>query len=157
MIYLECYTDKALVGALGIHKKEIYHSGNKGNVCRNLAKNRNSIGLVDEDPLSAQPGYIGKLKLLSHEHEIKLLFDENTRNHLIVLCPRLEDWILKAAREAKVNVKDYSLPDDADELHKIINIIPGKFAHLIEEIKNNKNKMLKNLELLLKSHELRSD
>jgi hypothetical protein len=151
MIYLECYTDKALVRALGIHKKEIYHSGNKGNVCKNLSKNRNSIGLVDEDPFSTQPSYIRKLKTKSQECDIKVLFDENSQNHLIVLCPRLEDWILKSAKEARVNLEEYSLPVDADELHKIINIKTDKFLLLVEHIKKKKGKMLKILEGLLKT------
>jgi hypothetical protein len=152
MIYLECYTDKALVRALGIHKKEIYHSGNKGNVCKNLSRNRNSIGLVDEDPFSTQPGYIGRLKVKSHRYDIKVLYDGNTQNHLIVLCPRLEDWILKSAKEAGVNVDDHSLPNEADELHKIINIKTEKFILLVEHIKKKKGKMLKTLERLLKSN-----
>ena len=154
MIYLECYTDKALARALGIHKKEIYHSGTKGNVCRNLMKSRNSKGLVDEDPLSAQPSYIRKLKTNSHEHDIKLLYDENSQNHLIVLCPRLEDWILKAAKEAKVSIEDYSFPDDADELHKVINIKPEKFFLLVGDIQKKQSKMLKKLEMLLRSNKL---
>lgn len=152
MIYLECYTDKALARALGIHKKEIYHSGNKGNVCRNLTKSRNSIGLVDEDPLSAQPSYIGKLKTNSYESDIKFLYDGNNQNYLIILCPRLEDWILKAANETKVNVEDFGLPNDADELHKVINIKTEKFLLLVEHIKKKKGKMLKTLEGLLKTN-----
>lgn len=155
MIYLECNPDKALVMAMGVHKKEIYHSGGKSNVCKNLAKNRKSIGLVDEDPYSPQPSYIGKLKIKSNEQAIKLLYDENARNYLIILCPKLEDWILKAAKEAKVNVEDYSLPDDASELHEIINIKPEKFLRLIEDLKKKKSKMLKNLETLLKTRNQR--
>lgn len=156
MIYLECYPDKALVVALGISKKEIYHSGSKGNVCKNLKKNSKSKGLIDEDPSSAQPSYIGKLKDLSYEYGIKLLHDNNTQNHLIILCPKLEDWILKAAKEAKVNVKDYSLPDDPYELHKIININLDKFILLIEDIKKKRSKMLQSLETLLKTRSQRS-
>lgn len=150
MIYLECYSDEALVKALGIHKKEIYHSGNKGNVCKKLEKSRNSKGLVDEDPDRTQPSYIGKLKTKSNEYDIKLLYDENAQNCLIVLCPTLEDWILKAANDAKVNVEDYSLPDDAYELHKIINIKLEKFIQLIEDIKK-RSKMLKTLEKLIRT------
>ncbi|MCZ7392012.1 MAG: hypothetical protein ABOK23_08915 [Candidatus Methanoperedens sp.] len=150
MIYLECNTDEALVRAMGVHRNEIFHSGNKGNVCKNLAKKQKSIGLVDEDPFSAQPSYIGKLKIESNKDDIKLLYDKNAQNNLIVLCPRLEDWILKAAKEARVNVKDYSLPDDADEFHKIINTKLEKFVHLIEDIKK-RSKKLKTLEKLIKS------
>ncbi len=150
MIYLECYSDEALVKALGVHKKEIFHSGSKGNVCKKLEKSIKSKGLVDEDPFSTQPSYIGKLKTNSHEYDIKLLYDEIAKNYLIVLCPRLEDWILKAAKEAGINIKDYSLPDDANELHKIINTKLEKFILLIEDIKK-RSKMLITLEKMIRS------
>lgn len=150
MMYLECYPDKALVRALGIRKKEIYHAGSKGNVCKKLEKSSKSKGLVDEDPFSTQPSYVGKLKTNSYEYDIKLLYDEKAKNHLIVLCPRLEDWILKAAKEAKVDVENYRLPDDAYELHKIINVKLDNFVHLIEDIKK-RSKMLKTLEKVIKS------
>lgn len=150
MIYLECYTDEALVRAIGIHSNEIFHSGNKGNVCKNLAKKQKSIGLVDEDPSSAQPSYIGKLKIESNEDDIKLMFDVKNKNYLIVLCPKLEDWILKAAKEAKLNVKDYSLPDDPYELHKINFKNLKNFIQLVEDIKNKKYNMLKTLSNFLR-------
>jgi hypothetical protein len=101
--------------------------------------------LVDEDPSSAQPNYIGKLTLRSHEHDIKLLYDGKTKNHLIVLCPSLEKWILKAAQEAGVNVNDYDLPNEAKQLHKIINTKMKNLKNLIENIKK-KSKMLKALQ-----------
>lgn len=150
MIYLECNPDKALVQTLGIPKKEIVHAGDKGEVCNRLKNSRNSKGMVDEDPSSPQPRYIEKLKMNSHEYDIKLLYEEKSQNHLIVLCPTLEDWILKAAKDARVNVDDYSLPDDAYELHKIINIKLEKFVQLIEDIKKQ-SKMLKTLEKLIRS------
>ena len=152
MIYVECYPDKALVSSFGIPKRKIKHAYAKGNVCNRLEKSKSSKGLVDEDPLSAQPTYIKKLKLLSDEHEIKLLYDEKKQNHLIVLCPRLEEWILKAAKEAKVDVGNYGLPDDADELHKIISAKPRKprrFENLIADIKK-RSRMLKTLEGFIK-------
>jgi len=62
MIFVECNPDKTLVSTTGISHKEIEHAYGKGNVCNKLKKNRNSKGLVDEDPLSIPPNYIGKLK-----------------------------------------------------------------------------------------------
>jgi hypothetical protein len=146
MIYLECEPDKVLVKALGISRKEIKHAFSKGNVCNKLEKSRNSKGLVDEDPLRPQPTYIGKLKLHSHEKDIKLLSDENAQNYLIMLCPTLEEWILKAVKELGVNIVNFGLPDDAGKLHKIINIKLGSFENLIEDIKKRKSGMLKTLE-----------
>lgn len=148
MIYVECYPDKILVNNLGIPSKEIKHLYGKGNICNKLERSRNSKGVVDEDPLSTQPSYISKLELLSDEHEIKLLYDENTQNYLIILCPRLEEWLLKAIHIAKVDINLYNLPEDADELHKTINTKPGKFEELIK-ILRKKSERFKTLEKIL--------
>jgi len=149
MIYLECDPDKALVKALGMPNKEIKHAYSKGNVCNKLAKSSHSKGMVDEDPASPQPNYIGKLKLHFHQHDIKLLHDDKAQNRLIVLCPRLEEWILKAAREAKVNTQDYGLPNEAHRLHEIINTRVESLEKLIKSIKGE-SKMLKTLEGFIK-------
>jgi len=150
MIYLECKPDRVLVTTLGIPSKEIQHESHKVRVCKRLEKSTNSKGLVDEDPSSTQPTYIRRLELHSNEHDIKLLYDEKTQNYLIVLCPRLEVWILKAATEAKVNVKNYDLPNTPEELHNIINTKVGKFMNLIQNIKE-KSRMLKTLEDFVKN------
>jgi len=150
MIYLECNTDKALVMALGIHKDVIIHSGNKGNVCKNLAKKQKSIGLVDEDPSSAQPSCFGKLKIRSNDNDIKFMYGGENENYLIVLSPRLEDWVIKAAKESGIYMKDYNLPDEAYELHKINFKSMKNFTKLIEDMEKRKCKMLRALGTFLK-------
>ncbi len=154
MIFLECEPDKALLQTLGVPRKKINHSGSKGNLCNRLTKSKNCKGLVDEDPfsaqLSAQPSYIGTLKLLSSENDIKLLYDKKSENYLIVLCPRLEEWILRAAKEASVNISDFGLPNEANQLHKIINTKVKIFVLLIKKIRG-KSKMIETLERMIKS------
>jgi len=145
MIYLECEPDKALVKALGIPRKEIKHMFSKGNVCNRLEKSKNSKGLVDEDPVSAQPSYIGKLKPFLNKHGIKLLLDEKNQNQLILLCPRLEDWILNVTKEVNIDVLKYGLPNDPNKLHGALNVKLDKFRDLIDKIKQ-KSEMLKTLE-----------
>jgi len=149
MIYLECEPDKALVKALGIPRKEIRHMYSKGNVCNRLEKTKNSKGLVDEDPLSAQPTYIGRLKPLLNKHRVKLLLDEKNQNYLIVLCPRLEDWVLNVTIEAKIDLLNYGLPNDPNKLHETLNIRLYNFKNLIDKIKQ-KSEMLKTLEEFIK-------
>ena len=151
MIYVECKPDETLVKALGILGKKIEHRSGKGSICKRLEKSGNSKGLVDEDPLSAQPSYIRKLKLHSHQHDIKLLYDKKANNYVIVLCPNLEEWILKATKEAKVNTKNYNLPDNTDELHKILNTKIGKFTNLLQNLKKKKSRLLKTLEDFVKN------
>ncbi len=62
---MECEPDEVLVRSLGVPKKKIRHVHSKGNVCRRLLKNKNSVGVVDEDPESVQPSYIQKFRVLS--------------------------------------------------------------------------------------------
>jgi len=104
---------------------------------------------VDEDPFSAQPRYIEKLRLLSYEDDVKVLYDGRAQNCLIMLCPRLEEWILKVVKEVKVDIGDYNLPNDADRLHKTINIKLKNLENLIEDIKES-SRLFKTLERVIK-------
>jgi hypothetical protein len=151
MIYVECKPDRVLVTTLGIPGTEIQHESNKVKVCKRLEKSLNCIGLVDEDPSSVQPTYIKRLEEKFHVHNIKLLYDKETKNNLIVLCPRLEVWILEAAQGARINLGNYDLPNSAEELHNVVNTKVGKFMILIQNIKKKKSKMLITLEDLLKT------
>lgn len=150
MIYLECEADKILVNVLGVPRKEIKHVFGKGNVCNNLKRNKNSKGLMDDDPLSYQPRHIDKFRVITDKDNIKLLYDDQNKNHLIILCPRLEEWILNVIRETKVDITNYDLPNDAYKLHKTINTNLKKFKKLIEDVKQQ-SKILKTLEEFIKS------
>jgi len=131
MIYVECEADKILVQYLGILRKEIKHAGNKGNVCNKLKKNKNSKALIDQDPFSNQPYYIQKLKIIFNEYNIKVLFDNEFKNYLIILCPRLEKWILQVANNAGIDIKKYGFPTNDNKLHKMINSNIKKFKELV--------------------------
>mgnify|MGYP005843889063 CR=1 FL=1 len=147
MIHVECDADQTLVMTLGVPRKEIKHVHAKGNVCNRLEKGRRTKGLIDEDPLSLQPRYVRRLRLLSDEKQIKLYHDKIAENYLIMLCPRLEEWVLKVAREVGIDISEYGLPDDADKLHTALNIKSKleNFEKLIEDIKERSG-MLKTLE-----------
>jgi len=151
MIYIECKADRVLASSItSIPKRDFIHAGNKSGVCKRLERHRNCKGLVDEDPWSTDPPYMKKLKRENlSQHELQILHDNSNDNRLIVLCPRLEEWILKTAKEAGLDVKKYHLPDDATKLHREINITLGKFERLIGELKNKNPERLKILERLL--------
>lgn len=149
MIYLECKPDEVLVRMLGVAKKEARHAGDKGGVCNRLRKSTNAKGLIDEDPRSSQPPYLQTLTPHSNEHDIKVLYDKSAGNYLFMLCPKLEGWILGAARKANVDVTQYGLPDDEDKLHKVINSRLRNFENLLNDLKPG-SEALKTLENLLK-------
>lgn len=150
MIFVECKPDYTLVKYItNIRRRDIIHEfQGKGGVCNQLRKRRNCKGLVDDDPFSVQPRYVQNARLEDDlsEHDIKVLHDDINDNYLVVLCPRLEDWVLKAAREAGIDVRKYNLPNDAVKLHREININLDKFEALVDDIKVfGKLKVLKSL------------
>ncbi|GEM_PF-7032929 len=55
VILVECKPDEALVRVLGMPRRKIRHCTGKIRVCRELEKAESGLGLVDEDPRSAQP------------------------------------------------------------------------------------------------------
>ena len=150
MIYVECKPDLALVKSLtNVTRRGITHEfKGKGEICNRLRQQTNCKGLIDEDPSSGQPRYVKEARLENDlsEHEIKVLHDNTNNNYIIVLCPRLEEWVLKAAREAGIDVRKYNLSNDAAKLHREINLSLDKFEDLLDDLKiTGRLKALKNL------------
>ncbi|MFC1937465.1 hypothetical protein ACFLWY_02755 [Chloroflexota bacterium] len=140
MIFIECKPDLALVRTITkVTRKEIAHEfKGKGGVCAQLRYRNNCIGLVDEDPSSPQPRFIQEAELKEDlsQHDIKVLHHGSSDNYILLLCPRLEEWVLKAAKEASVDVGKYGLPGDAARLHGVININLDKFEKLLDDLKD---------------------
>ena len=136
MIYIECKADKALVMSLGVPKNNTNHE-DKSRICSKFRKKKsNSLGMIDEDPNSYKPLYFDELNEKNNQHDIILYEDEVKHNHLIVLCPRLEEWIIRTCELEGINiVRKYNLPNNGHYLHKIINKNLTRFNKLLEELK----------------------
>jgi hypothetical protein len=148
MYLVECKPDAILIKTLTLTpRKNIEHAGNKTELLKKLAERyTNSKGIIDEDPLSIQPPHLNRFKEKQDltPYNIKILHQPSRNNTLIILRPRLEDWILEAAQETNTNLKKYKLPDDPTRLHEQINIQIDKFQKLVEDIEDQ-SKRLKEL------------
>jgi hypothetical protein len=143
MIFVECKPDYTLVSKLlSESNRKVEHSADKAAVLNKLVRRsgfpnyENSFGMIDEDPLSYQPKVIRdfaeKENLL--KHKIKILNYRLLNNHVIILCPRLEEWVTDASKEAKISMAAYGLPDKAEQLHQIINLNIDNFEHLVNDL-----------------------
>jgi len=144
---LECLPDERLVKNLGYPHREIKHHDDKGRVCNELKKLNGAIGMVDEDPKSAQPAYLEGLKEISRHHNVKLLTDAKRNNVLLVLCPRLEEWLIKVCELNGVDIKHFGLSNAPSMLHREISSKLGSLdkllTHLLAEKKAPELKYLK--------------
>jgi len=138
MHVVECNPDVVLVSSLAsIPERDVMHAGGKHQVLRRLTeKDTNSIGMIDQDPLSIQPIGLRRFKEVEHSEQYKLKILRYTRrnNTLIVLCPRLEEWIIEASARANIDLYRYKLPNNGSELHRIINFRLDIFRQLMGEL-----------------------
>lgn len=150
-LHLECLPDEFLVKKLGYARKEILHHDDKGRVCNSLQKQSEAVGMIDEDPGSAQPTYLRSLKEISYEHNVKLLQDDKTGNKVVVLCPQLEGWIIEVCKLNKVDINDFGLSDSGNALHREINGKLNNLDKLLTYLIELKAPQLKRLKELLKA------
>jgi len=149
-IALECNPDETLMKVLGYTRKMITHQSSKGEVINYLQRNPAAIGIVDDDPGSARPAYFSRFSLDTAERfgiESYQIAKLGTR--LIVIKPRLEEWILKQAAVLKIDLKQHSLPPSGNELHKIINTRIPKFEGLLKQMLDRNSEALAHLKSLI--------
>lgn len=143
MIYVECKPDAILVQTLtGLSRKEVIHEiKGKFGVVNQVNRRDNCKGLVDEDPRANQPEYLTRLQLREDlpARGLRLLRDSRKSNYIILLCPRLEEWIVRATRDSGLDLRSphYNLPSDPVALHRVINVDLLKFQRLVEDLKDS--------------------
>jgi hypothetical protein len=119
-VAVECYPDEVLLRVLGVPKRQLLHEARKGEVLNWLKKTPGGIGMVDEDPDSAQPRDLSNYQEAEVAEGLRLLIRRGgSGQRLIVICPRLEDWLIQRAAICGVDPKRYHLPSHPSELHNI--------------------------------------
>jgi hypothetical protein len=144
VIYVECNTDKILIYVLtGKTPNEVEHCSGKGDVLEKLEYFRNSIGIIDKEPQAQQDWRIKNFNFRGPKFSLEIYEDEDRNNKLIVLCPRLEDWILEISKEEGVSLNDFGLSKAPNRFHKEANLNLTKFQELLHRLRETKNKKLK--------------
>ena len=156
MHVVECNPDVILVSTLAsISTRSVVHAGGKSQVLRKLIrKYRNSIGMIDQDPNSIQPrNFLQRFNEVENleRDKLKTLCHNQRNNRLIVLCPRLEEWIIGASREANIHLSRYNLPSNPEQLHAIINVTKERFQRLVEDLMQSNSHRVRALRSLLRA------
>ncbi len=146
MILVECKPDAVLVKSLaarGRNKDIVHEIKGKFEVCRRLSALEHTVGLVDEDPSARQPVYLSRMSLTDdfQEHGLMVLYHKRRDNRLIILRPKLEDWALKVAKSAKLDVTEYGLPGSPKRMHEHINARLDEFQALVRDLRRRSDSM----------------
>ena len=143
MIYVECKADKSSVHVIAdIRPYEIEHCFGKNEVLKKLLKDKKSIGIIDEDPNASSPPELKKFKYRKSKLSLKFCYERSNNNLLIIICPNLENWIIEASIEGKINLNSYDLPSNPVDFHNIINLNITKFQNLLHGLLKKENERL---------------
>jgi hypothetical protein len=153
-LFLECKPDETLAVAVGVPRKSIVHSHGKGKVSKNLRKNSGVVGMVDEDFGSAEPATLSKFVELSANHDVKLRMHKPQNNRLVVICPRLEPWLIKTAKAVGVKMEDFNLSENVQNLDSMINYRLSNVERLLARLLEKQSPRLLHLKQLLLAQNL---
>ncbi len=96
------------------------HGRCKGEVVKRVFKSDSAIGLIDEDPASAQPRDLNNYKQIQAAEGLRLFIRIDDKNKkFIIVCPRLENWLIEKAKLSGIRPEDYGLPGNPDRLYSI--------------------------------------
>ncbi len=156
MIFVECKPDELLVRRIsGLPRREVVHElKGKYEICERLAKQRDCIGILDEDPGSHVPAYLTRISQYNDilQHGLRIFEDGARNNRAILLRPKLEDWLLRAAADARLAMSSFGLPNSPSALHRVINVDLRKFERLLDDLLNADIVRMKMLAQLLSGH-----
>jgi hypothetical protein len=135
-LFVECKPDETMAFALGFSRRDVEHAGNRAGVCAEVACKRRTTGMVDEDPGAAPHPYMKRLIEKTMEHQIRVLYDSELENRLVVICPRLEEWLVQTAKSRGLKMTDFGFESDNGlQLHREIN-------HRLPNVERLGNKLL---------------
>ena len=126
-VYVECHTDyylfKKISSSLEGISVEVIHIPGKGDVINRVRDDEvSSVGIVDEDPGSAQHNDLLNNYTLIKDLSTYRIYQRNedaNRKYLVLICPKLEDWLITLADEEDIKLEDYGLIPNPNYLHKM--------------------------------------
>lgn len=143
MIATECNPDTYLVHKVfGNRRKNCKHQGNKGKVINFVVNNSGTIGMIDEDPDSNQPGILSSANIIERCGDL-ILMEMKNGSFIIQISPRLEDWFYKRAKAQKIDPGEFGLPRDPNTLHSIPHYEEKSgFQKFIHSLAQSDNEMM---------------
>ena len=147
MVVIGCYLDEYVIRSLGFPKRSYKHESGKGKVLEQVRKRPNAIGMVDEDPSSNQPRDMENYVETASGPGLKLLTrKKDDGKRIIVIRPRLEEWILLRANQHRISPKDHGLPTDAHGWKSILHIEKGKsFQEFFQKLLDSNDEEIEKL------------
>ena len=97
------------------------------------------IGIIDND--KRQHSYVSEFEEIAHMQHVALLKHKERPHYFIRISPAMDQFILDCANEQGVNLIDYGLPTELEELTKVTKDVKAKndtrFKELFKSLKES--------------------
>ena len=148
-IFTECFADTQLLYSLGFEKNRIEHSLSKPKIADKLKKYLNrgiyldSLAVIDEDPdpeKTSHP-FFKNFKEMYIDKQLNIKIINYKDFWILVICPYLEEWLIKTSKRNKIDIKTFNLSDKPKELHQITAsmTIPKSFVDFLSKLIKTKD------------------
>ena len=137
MIFVEDKSDQYILQYFDKPSKKIYIADGKQDVVKKIKKEDDTIGIIDFDNgIDKETEGMEMSEDLNH---IKVFSYKKSR--LVVIYPRLQEWLVSACSESASKPSAFKLPDKIGEFHKAINkeILKDRLLKLLIHLKKNSN------------------
>lgn len=136
----ECYVDTNLI-------EYLLNAGvNHQHCCSKVVAQLNStfidrfaIGIIDKDKV--QLGYIRECDTIAQTRHLTLIKHRERHQYLVTIAPAIDKFILDCAKEQKVDVTAFGLPQElknfTSESKKVSSNSDSRFKSLFAAIKDN--------------------
>ena len=135
----ECYVDTNLMNVL--LNKSCNHQKGCATVCKTLdvkLSDQFAIAVIDKD--KKEPKALEQFEQIGESEHIIASKHQTRLHYLIQIKPAIEMFVLDAAEELNVNLADYGLPTELNELRKITKTTTAKedvtFARLFHALRS---------------------
>jgi len=120
-VLVECNADEVVLRNLGVPKRQLFHFGGKDKLINRLRHLHGAVGVVDEDSASIQhPDLKASYRQAESAEGLRLLARQGSGGQrLVIICPKLEDWLIERAKSSGIRPEDHGLLSDPDRLHSI--------------------------------------
>jgi hypothetical protein len=147
----ECYVDTNMIETLVSPDQRYNHQKGCGTVAKVMKENFKddfALGIIDKD--KKQLDYLNEFDEISQKGSL-ILHKHKTRNHFFIqICPAMEKFMINSAKEVGLNLNDFGLSSELNELKKQAKSTTSKedirFKKLVKELVRNSATDIKRLQ-----------
>lgn len=120
LVIPECFADTALIESLVPPDRGYNHQMGCSKVAQKMQNNLKddfAIGIIDKDKRSIK--YLDEFGLITNEKNLFLYKHPNRHHYIIQIYPAIELFILESCSEVDIDLSDYGLEHDLEELKEL--------------------------------------